>query len=197
MTRTAWRIVGVLAAVLIVAGIAFAIHAAGHNGQSDSPPHSAPEAAAVHLVRPQKRTIVRVVEQPSFVESYERTSIYPKIPAYIEKWHVDIGDRVKKGQVLARLFVPELVEEFGTKKATVTLDQRRVELARKLVQVATADVDAAEARLSETQAILGKYQADVDRWQSEVERLGREVAKGVVDPQVASSAEFVGEFWLG
>jgi multidrug efflux pump subunit AcrA (membrane-fusion protein) len=184
MSRNAWRIAGGLASASIVVGIVVAVHAVGRSGQSESPPRSSPEAATVHLVRPQKRTIVHVVEQPSFVESYEHTSIYPKMTAYIEQWHVDIGDRVKKGQVLARLFVPELVEDFGTKKATVQLDERRVELARKLVQVAAAEVDAATAKLAEARANLGRYQAEVDRWNSEVARLGREVAQGVVDPQV-------------
>ena len=103
--------------------------------------------------------------------AYERTSIYPKLTGYIEKWNVDIGDKVKKGDVLATLFVPELVEDFGTKKATVKLDEERVELARKMVEVAEADVKAAEARLAEAKAILAKYQAEVDRWDSEVKRL--------------------------
>src|SRR5205823_2945378 len=87
----------------------------------------------VRLIQPEVRKIVRVVGQPSFIESYERTSIYPKLTGYIEKWNVDIGDKVKKGEVMATLFVPELVEDFGTKKATVKLDEERVELARKMV----------------------------------------------------------------
>jgi multidrug efflux pump subunit AcrA (membrane-fusion protein) len=142
------------------------------------------EAPTVHLIHPQQRKIVRVVGQPSFIVAYERTSIFPKVTGYIEKWNVDIGDKVKKGDVLARLFVPELVEDFGTKKATVELDKERIELALTLVQVADADVNAAEASLVEAKAILEKFQAEVDRWDSEVSRLGREVQKGVVDPQV-------------
>jgi multidrug efflux pump subunit AcrA (membrane-fusion protein) len=130
------------------------------------------------------RTIVRDVGQPSFIESYERTSIFPKPVAYIEEWIVDIGDQVKKGDTLATLFVPELVEEVRTKTATVALDRERVDLARKLVEVATADVDAAKARLEEAQAILAKYQAEVDRWDTEIKRLKREVDRGVVDPQI-------------
>jgi hypothetical protein len=63
------------------------------------------------VVRPERRTITRVVEQPSFVVAYERSSVYPKFTAYIEKWNVDIGDKVKKGDVMATLFVPELVEQ--------------------------------------------------------------------------------------
>ena len=66
--------------------------------------------------------------------------------------------------MLATLFVPELVEEFGTKKATVELDQELIELAQKMVDVAKADVEAAAARLREAKAILAKFQAEVDRW---------------------------------
>ncbi len=60
----------------------------------------------VRLIEPPLRKIVREVGQPSFIESYERTSIFNKPSAYIEKWIVDIGDRVKKNDVLAILFAP-------------------------------------------------------------------------------------------
>jgi multidrug efflux pump subunit AcrA (membrane-fusion protein) len=138
----------------------------------------------VEIIKPPVRTIVRVVGQPSFIEPYERTSIFPKPTAYIEQWKVDIGDKVKKGDTLATLFVPELVEDYGTKNATVELDKQKIELALKVVKVAEADVKAAEARLAEAKAILEKFQAEVERWDSEVQRLKNEVVRGVVDPQV-------------
>ena len=154
----------------------------GHEKKSSPPSVSKPPT--VRLIHPQVRTIVRTVGQPSFVESYEHTSIYPKLVGYIEKWNVDIGDRVKKGDVLATLFVPELVEDFGTKKATVKLDEEKVDLALKLVKVDEANVEAAEAYLLSVKAILARYEAEVERWDSEVKRLTREVQRGVVDPQV-------------
>ena len=117
--------------------------------------------------------------------SYERTSIYPKLTAYIEKWNVDIGDKVKKGDVLATLFVPELVEDFGTKKATVKLDKQRVELARKMVKVAEADVKAAEARLDRGQGDPGQVRGR-GRALGHPRSSGctHEVNQGVVDPQI-------------
>ena len=94
--------------------------ATGCGGDAKTSYTSVSEPPTVRIIRPSVRNIVRVVGQPSFIESYERTSIFPKLTAYIEKWMVDIGDRVKKGDVLATLFVPEVVEDFGTKNATVS-----------------------------------------------------------------------------
>ena len=111
------------------------------------------------------------------------TSVYPKMNAYILKWIVDIGDKVKKGDVLATLFVPELVAEHGTKKATVVLDRERIALAKKVVEVAKADVKAAQARLEEAEAELAGYRAEAERWESETKRLESELKRGVVNPQ--------------
>ena len=136
------------------------------------------------MIHPVDRKIVRVVGQPSFIESYERTSIYPKPTAYIQKWIVDIGDKVKKVDVLATLFAPELVEELGSKKAAVVLDRERIALAREVVDVARADVEAAAARLTEAETILDKFEAEVVRWDTEVKRLERQVARVVVNSGV-------------
>ncbi len=159
-----------------------AIPGCGHKEESHY--ESVANAPKVQAVGPSLRTIVRTVGQPSFIESYERTSIYPKMTAYIEKWIVDIGDKVKKGQTLATLFVPELVEDFGTKKATVKLDEERILLAKQVVEVVEADVKAAQAKLAESKSILHKYEAEAERWDTEVKRLNQEVQRGVVSPQI-------------
>lgn len=143
----------------------------------------------LNVIHPSPRVIRRVVGQPSFVQTYERTSIYPKLTAYIEKWNVDIGDKVQKGDVLAELFVPELREMLGTKKATVQYDSDRVRFAQKEVEVAAAEVKAARARLEEARSILGKYEAEVERWEVQVKRLKREVDRTVVDPQILLESE--------
>jgi HlyD family secretion protein len=168
----------------LVFGLFAVLAAPGCGHKTEGTVTSVSEPPTVQLIKPEYRKIVRVVGQPSFVEAYERTSIYPKVTGYIKKWNVDIGDKVKKGDVLATLFVPELEEDWETKKATVRLDQERVDLALKVVEVAKADVEAAKARLEEAQALVEKYKSDVDRWKSEVDRLQRETDRGVVDPQV-------------
>ena len=124
--------------------------------------HEAPDRTGDQPAGPQHRPRRRPAELHR--ERTSGTSVFPKLTAYIEKWNVDIGDKVKKGDTLATLFVPELVEDFGTKKATVELDEQRIELAKKMVKVAEADVKAAKASLDQARAILDKFKAEVERW---------------------------------
>jgi multidrug efflux pump subunit AcrA (membrane-fusion protein) len=147
------------------------------------------EPPTLQEIHPKPRNIVRVVGQPSFVQSYERTSIYPKLTAYIEKWNVDIGDKVKKGDVLADLFVPELRELWTTKRATVEYDRERVRWAEEEVEVAAAEVKAAAAHLAEEKAIYGKYDAEVERWKVQVDRIRGEVKRTVIAPQILLESE--------
>ena len=142
------------------------------------------EPPTVRVVRPPVRTITRVVSQPSFIQAYEHTAIYAKLTSFVDKWVVDIGDRVKKGDVLATLFMPELVQDLETKKADVALDKELIDRSLRLDEEARADVEAAEAQVGEARSIIGKYQAEVDRWTSEVARLKTETDRGVVAPQI-------------
>src|SRR5689334_23281476 len=131
---------------LLALGLAALLNLPGCGRQQEVAVARIAEPLTVQVTTPQLRNIVRVVGQPSFVESYERTSIYPKLSAYIEKWYVDIGDKVKKGQTLASLFVPETREDWETKKRTVKLDKSKVILAKKVVEVSEANVESAEAQ---------------------------------------------------
>ena len=169
---------------LLPCWLLFTLAAAGCQGAHKTQDKSVAEPQSVRLLSPSVRTIVRIVGQPSFIESYERASIYPKMSAYIEKWVVDIGDKVKKGEVFANLFVPEMREDWGTKKATVKLDKERIDLALTRVDVAEANVDAAVSRVAVAEANLAKYKAEVARWDVQVKRLRREVERQVVAPQI-------------
>lgn len=100
-------------------------------------------------IRPEKRTTSdETIGQAGFIEEYERTSIYPKAAGFIEKWNVDIGDKAKKGDVLATLFAPELKESWATKKAQVQVAEGRVELAKQALKVKRSEIKTAEARLA-------------------------------------------------
>jgi HlyD family secretion protein len=171
------------AVLLLLWGLVAAVAASGCQKEAKNDYTSVSEPPNVRLTKPQQRNIVRIVGQPSFVQSYERSSVYPKMNAYILKWIVDIGDKVKKGDPLANLFVPELVADHGTKRAVVVLDRERIALAKQVVEVAKASVKAADARLEEARADLAGFKAEAERWDSETKRLENELKRGVVNPQ--------------
>src|ERR1043165_3846088 len=78
----------------------------------------------------------RTFEIPGQVEASEQTKLYAKVAGYVQKIHVDIGDRVRAGQVLAELAVPELEAEFRHKETQIAQAEAKTELARRSVKAA-------------------------------------------------------------
>ncbi len=115
--------------------------------------------------------------------------MYPKIAGYIKQWTVDIGDRIKKDQLMAELFVPELEAELTQKKAQAAEQEVLIKVAEEMVKVAENRLKVAEAQVVKAKADVGQYQSAVERWESEVERLTGLVAQRVVDKQVLSESE--------
>jgi RND family efflux transporter MFP subunit len=151
-----------------------AMLAGGCHGESPPKP-AASGAPTVRVIRPTLRTIDYVIDQPGFVDAYERTAIYSKVTGFIKHWDVDIGHEVKKGDLLAEIFVPELKEEHDSMVAQVGLGESNVKVAA--------------AQLKEAQANVGKNEAEVVRWASEVTRLTEMVKENVVDKQVLAETQ--------
>ena len=114
-------------------------------------PTSAVETAGrgVSVVSPERKTIHREVGQPGFIQAFERTPIVAKIPGYVLKWHVDIGDNIHKDQVLAELWAPEMVSELKVR-------QELVLQAEKALAMAKAQVVTARAQIEEARAAVGR-----------------------------------------
>jgi HlyD family secretion protein len=139
---------------------------------------------AVKMVHAQPRNIMRTVEQPGVIGAYERTALYAKVSGFVEKWHVDIGDRVTKGATVVRLTAPELLEQHRQMQAEVVLDKALVDQSNKQHLVAQRNVTAATEEVAQARADVKRYEADVRRWKSEVKRLTTLVGERVVDQQV-------------
>jgi HlyD family secretion protein len=142
---------------------------------------------SVHLVKPERRDLRHEVGQPGYVYAYEQTALYPKVTGFIEKWLVDIGDPIKKGQLLTQIYVPELHARYREKKAAVELGEVRVRLAEQMAEVAKENRKVAAADVTQARADVGKYQASVERWESEVKRLSR--VTEVVDKQILEESK--------
>jgi HlyD family secretion protein len=132
----------------------------------------------VDAVRPRRATLHRNIEQPGQIEAFERTAMYSKIPGFVERYHLDIGDRVRKGQLLAELWVPEVVEDLHKKKATVTEDEALIVQAQEMLRVADAKVTQADATLRWSEASRTKPEATMTWWKLEHRRVSRLLGQG-------------------
>lgn len=130
----------------------------------------------VAVIKPQRTTIRREVGQPGMIEAFERTPIVSKIPGYVLKWNVDIGDAIRKDDVLAELWVPEMDSELKLKEQQVL--QAKKALAMSLAQIATA-----KARIDEAEAALSRSEANNEYWKGQSTRFASLVKQSVLDKQ--------------
>src|SRR5271163_3497914 len=85
-------------------------------------------------------------------QPYQEVELHAKVSGYIRRINVDIGDRVKTGQVIATLEVPELNAQVIGSEAEIRHSQSEIARAQSDVALAEAShtaVHAAYTRLSE------------------------------------------------
>jgi HlyD family secretion protein len=165
-------------------GMVFLFLAAAGCGESHSAvtdPAAPPPPTAVSVVTPQLRTIKRGVSQPGTIQAFEQTPIFAKVPGYVQKWCVDIGDEIHKDEVLAELWVPELVSELNLKK-------EQVEQAKKALSLARTQVETAKALVKEAEAALGQATALNRYWKGQSESFAKLVAQNVLEKQSQADA---------
>ena len=74
------------------------------------------------------------VRFPANIQAYKETPIYARTNGYIKNWHVDIGARVERGQLLAEIETPELDQQLRQAEAAQAQAQANLDLARSTAQ---------------------------------------------------------------
>jgi RND family efflux transporter MFP subunit len=77
---------------------------------------NAPAAAVVKVAR---GNIADSLEIASEFQPFQEVDVYAKVSGYIQKLYVDYGTRVKQGQILAVLEIPELQQQLQQDEASV------------------------------------------------------------------------------
>lgn len=66
-----------------------------------------------------KKSVIKTINLPSELQAYERAELNSKVNAYVKNILVDIGEKVRKDQVLVLLDAPELVSQSAQSNAMV------------------------------------------------------------------------------
>ena len=143
-------------------GVIWSVTAGEDKSPKDRPAtsHSEDQASGsvprVEVVQPTKGGIPRLTVQPGSVHAYESVDLYAMVSGYLKSQGVDIGSRVKKGQVLAEIGVPRETQAVAEAAAAVEQSRARLRQSEARVQSALAEKKTVVATVAQTRA-------DVDR----------------------------------
>jgi RND family efflux transporter MFP subunit len=142
----------------------------------------------VDVVQPARRTTAGDLVLPADTRAMQETSLFPRTSGYLKKLYVDIGDRVKAGQLLAEIETPEVDAQLNSArasleqaKANVTKSEADLDLADKTVRrfespavansVTPQDIDEKRSAFNQARAARDAARASVNAAQAEVQRL--------------------------
>lgn len=146
---------GILLLCLVVVSVLRILHARSV-AKSGEAAYSAPPPVDIVIARPV--TGGQDLVLPGETAAWFDTTIYARVNGYVRDWSADIGDHVKKGQVLATIETPDLDAELAAARAQLKASE---------AQVAAREAEAEFARTTN------------ERW--------RDSPKGVVSEQERDS----------
>jgi multidrug efflux system membrane fusion protein len=170
--RKALFMVGVIVLILIVAGGITLFLRMGHENAlaKETERDSVPTVA---VVRPQSERPDEDLVLPGSLLAYEESPIYARTSGYLVKWYKDIGSRVKKGDLLAKIDTPEIDQELNQTRAARQQTVAQMELAkisaerwenlRKSDSVSAQEADQQTSGYKQSQANLAAADANVRR----------------------------------
>jgi RND family efflux transporter MFP subunit len=133
----------ITAAVLLIALYMLTTAGCARSSDSASVSADAPQSAAV--VRVRRTPLSNTLSIAGEFLPYQEVELHAKVTGYIRKINVDIGDRVRTGQVLAVLEVPELVAQEQSASAGVRHSEEEVARAKNDISRVEADHEALHA----------------------------------------------------
>jgi RND family efflux transporter MFP subunit len=184
-----------LLAALMLASLAMISSLAGSTPPRQDPPAAndrpagakAPpkaEGPEVTVATAKRSRLERKSHQPGTLVAFDSADLYAKVSGYLTSLRVDIGSRVKRGEVLAEIYEPELVSAVEKARAEFVRAKVRISKAQAAVQVAQAAVEVEQAKVQAATAALEEAEA---RAQPQKRKL--ENARGMAQRKVVSQDE--------
>lgn len=87
-----------------------------------------PPIVRVMTAKPNHKQVDLVL--PSYLQAINITPIWARTNGYVRNWYVDIGDRVKAGQLLAEIETPEVDQSLEQVRADLINFKAQLEIAR-------------------------------------------------------------------
>jgi RND family efflux transporter MFP subunit len=135
--------------------------------------------------------LVRQTSQPGSIHAYESVDMYAKVSGFLKTQAVDIGDVVRRGDVLAVIDAPELEKDVEEMAAAVEQARARAALAEAKVTTAEAEREAVAATLAQAEAEIARQVARRSLGEKQYERIKGLHARDAVEKRLVDEEEQV------
>ena len=171
--RTTYLVLGAVAVTfLIVIGFGFISR---NKAQADLQQVTAAAAiATVNVVYPKPDAPTDEIVLPGNTQAFTDAPIHARTSGYVKSWHVDIGARVKKGQLLAVIETPEVDQQLQQARAdlqTVRANLRQAEITAERWQALLKTDSVSKQETDQAVSNFHAMKATVDSNVSNVRRL--------------------------
>jgi membrane fusion protein (multidrug efflux system) len=158
-----WLVIIIL---LVVFGLLFTLGLLPRlkkNRARDEESHEIASAKPVVTVQPAKAAPKTTsITLPADLRSQHETELFARVNGFVQKWNSDIGQHVRRGQVLATIATPELDQQIAQAQANLQLARTsfgRLQSVTLPGAISKQELDAGQAQYSVQQAALRQLQA--------------------------------------
>lgn len=173
LRRARWLALSALALLLGGAGVRTYFNVAHATSVEDRTERSALRSVLTTQARPGQG--LRTVALPATLRGRNEAALYARTNGYVRAWSKDIGDKVKKGDLLAIIDTPEADQDLAQAQATQEQIKARLALTqsslarweglRQRDAVSQQELDERRAAQQQALADLAASQANVRRLQ--------------------------------
>jgi RND family efflux transporter MFP subunit len=127
MKKTKWIVIAVV--LVGAAWLAWRWSARGTEADAENREKAASADTPASVARVARRDMGSTLTIAGAFKPFQDVDVHAKVSGYIRKIYVDVGDRVKDGQTLAMLEVPELAAQLSGAEAAARAAQEQVRRA--------------------------------------------------------------------
>jgi RND family efflux transporter MFP subunit len=173
------------ALLLVGGGVAFGMwrHAAAEAEVNTTSEQRRSVIPAVRVAAVRANDGMMAARLPGSTEAFEVAAIIARITGYVAKRHVDIGDHVTAGQLLAEISAQELDHQIAQAQATLTQNHAALNQAQANREIASVTWDRDSKLLDK--GWVTKQQGDTERLNLQARDAGVVVAQANIRAQQA------------
>jgi RND family efflux transporter MFP subunit len=175
----------IAAAIILAGGLAFGVrqHSRAQAEVKATSEQRRDAVPSVRVATVRANDPMMTAKLPGSTEAFEAANIYARISGYIAKRHVDIGSRVKAGQVLAEIAAAELDHQIAQAQATLAQNEAALNQAKANREIAHVTWERDSKLLDK--GWVTKQQGDTERLNLQAQEAAVAVAQANIRAQQA------------